>query len=141
MAVFKKDLGILMSQGDEKAGMKILIIEDDEDVRSVASLSLKLIGGLQVVEAEGSAQGVKLAATEKPDAILLDMLMPEMDGSQTIDVLKRNPDTAAIPVVFLTTRTLSSDSEEMKNLGAAGILHKPFDPMTLASQIREIINQ
>lgn len=120
--------------------MKVLIIEDDEDVRCVANLSLSLIGGLQVVEAESGAQGIEMAAQEKPDAILLDLIMPEMDGSQTIAALKTNPDTAKIPVVFLTTRTLSEDSERMRNLGAAGILHKPFDPMTLASQLQEIIN-
>lgn len=121
--------------------MKILIIERDEDVRSVASLSLKLIGGLQVVEAEGASQGLELAVKEKPDAILLDMLSPQMEGTETITELKSNPETASIPVVFLTTRTLSSDSEQMINLGAAGIVHKPFDPMTLASQIQEIIKQ
>lgn len=121
--------------------MKVLIIENDEDVRCVASLSLSLIGGLKVLEAEGGAEGLKIARQEKPDAILLDLIMPEMDGTQTIAALKENPDTSSIPVVFLTTRTLSTDSEEMKLLGAAGILHKPFDPMTLASQLQEIIKQ
>ena len=121
--------------------MKILIIEDDEDVRCVAGLSLRLIGGLQVLEAAGGKEGLEIAARERPDAILLDLLMPEMDGSQTITALKANPSTADIPVVFLTTRTLSSDSSKMRSLGAAGILHKPFDPMTLSSQLQEIINQ
>ncbi len=121
--------------------MKILIIQNDEDVRCVASLTLRLIGGLDVLEAEGGAKGVELALQEQPDAILLDLVMPEMDGSATIKALRGNPDTAAIPVVFLTTRTLSSDFERMKGLGAAGILFKPFDPMTLASQLQEIIKQ
>ncbi len=121
--------------------MKVLIIEDDEDVRSVASLSLSLIGGLQVVEAESGAQGIEKASQERPDAILLDMIMPEMDGTETITALKKNPETASIPIVFLTTRTLSEDSNHMRNLGAVGILHKPFDPMTLASQLRELISQ
>lgn len=121
--------------------MKVLIIEDDEDVRCVASLSLRLIGGLQVVEASSGAQGIEKASKERPDAILLDLIMPEMDGTETINALKNNPDTAEIPIVFLTTRTLSEDSDRMRNLGAAGILHKPFDPMTLASQLREIVSQ
>lgn len=124
-----------------RSKMKVLIIEDDEDVRCVASLSLKLIGGLQVIEASGAAQGLELASTERPDAILMDLLSNQADGTQTISELKNNPNTASIPVVFLTTRTLSADSEHMKRLGAAGIVHKPFDPMTLASQIREIISQ
>lgn len=121
--------------------MKILIIEDDEDVRCVASLSLSLIGGLQVLEAEGGRQGLELAAQEKPDAILLELSMTQLDGSQTIVALKKNVQTADIPVVFLTTRTLRSDYSEMLHLGAAGILHKPFDPMTLATELQEIVSQ
>lgn len=120
--------------------MKILIIENDEDVRCVASLSLSLIGGLQVLEAEDGASGLEMAQQEKPDAILLDLSTPEMNGSETMAALKQNPETAQIPVVFLTTRTPGWDAEEMISLGAAGIMHKPFDPMTLASELQEIIN-
>jgi CheY-like chemotaxis protein len=120
--------------------MKILIIEDDEDVRCVASLSLSLIGGLQVVEADDSRQGLELAVAEKPDAILMDMATDAANGTKTIAALKENPQTATIPIVFLTTRHLSADFVDMRAMGAAGILHKPFDPMTLASQLQEIIN-
>lgn len=93
--------------------MKILIIENDEDVRCVASLSLSLIGGLQVLEAEDGASGLEMAQQEKPDAILLDLSTPEMNGSETMAALKQNPETAQIPVVFLTTRTPGWDAEEM----------------------------
>ena len=121
--------------------MKVLLIEEDDDVRSVAVLSLKLIGGVQVVEADGREKGMQLALSEKPDAILMDFLNFESDGVPAISELKSNPETADIPVVFLTTRSLSSDADIMLKLGAKGILHKPFDPMTLASEIREIIRQ
>ncbi len=120
--------------------MKILIIEGDEDLRWVASLSLRLIGGLQVLEAEKASHAVKLAEDERPDAILLDLAMSESD-LQTINSLKTNPDTALIPLVFLTTRTMSADLDRMDALGAKGVLFKPFDPMTLAIQIREIVNR
>ena len=119
--------------------MKVLIIENDEDVRCVASLSLRLIGGLDVLEADGGLRGVELAVQEKPDAILMDMATPGMGAGETITALRENPETADIPVVFLTTRTLSADLDKMGRMGAAGILLKPFDPMTLASQLQEII--
>jgi len=119
--------------------MKVLLIEDDEDVRCVASLSLSLLGGLQVVEADCGKDGLELAAKEKPDAILLDLSLSEQESAETIDALRKNPQTADIPVVFLTTRTPNSDSSELLKLGAVGILHKPFDPATLASELQEII--
>ncbi len=119
--------------------MKVLLIENDEDVRCVASLSLSLIGGLEVLEADGGAKGLELAFQEKPDAILMDMATPGMGAGETISALRDNPETASIPVVFLTTRTLSADLDKMGRMGAAGILLKPFDPMTLASQLQQII--
>lgn len=121
--------------------MKVLIIDDEEDIRYVCGSSLEMIGGADVIEADGGQRGLELALSEKPDAILLDMIMPEMDGAATIAALKKNPDTAAIPVIFLTTRTLSLDFARMKSLGAAGWLVKPFDPMTITDQIKEIINK
>lgn len=121
--------------------MKILIIENDEDVRSVASLSLSLIGKLEVVEAESGAEGLEKALLEKPDAILLDLALPEADADETVNALKSNPQTSPIPLVFLTTRTLSRDYKRMRELGGVGIIYKPFDPMTIASQLQEIIKK
>lgn len=121
--------------------MKILIIDDEEDIRYVCGSSLEMIGGVNVFEADGGKKGLELAQAEKPDAILLDMIMPDMDGSATITALKKNPETASIPVIFLTTRTLSLDFARMKSLGAAGWIVKPFDPMTITDQIKEIINK
>lgn len=119
--------------------MKILIIDDEDDVRTIASLSLSLLGGVEVVEAEGGKEGVLKAQTENPDAILLDMIMPEMDGAMTIKALKSDPKTASIPVIFVTTRSMSSDLEKMRILGAAGVVNKPFDPTTLADRVRAIL--
>lgn len=121
--------------------MKFLIIDDEEDIRCVLGTSLEMIGGVAVIEAEGGRQGVERALSEKPDAILLDMIMPEMDGAATIAALKKNPQTADIPVIFLTTKTMSWDLARMRSLGASGWLVKPFDPMTITDQIKEIITK
>lgn len=120
--------------------MKILIIDDEEDIRVIAGMSLGLIGGIQVIEAGGGESGVRKAQAEKPDVILLDMIMPDMDGAETICALKSHPETREIPVIFVTTKALNSDIERMKQLGAAGVLSKPFDPTLLASQVMAIVD-
>lgn len=119
--------------------MKVLIIDDEDDIRSVAALSLGILGGVEVVEAESGRDGISKAAVEKPDVILLDMMMPEMDGPTTLAALRDNEDTNTIPVIFLTARAMSSEMEKLKQMGAKGILTKPFDPTSLATQVRAIL--
>ena len=121
--------------------MKVLIIDDEEDIRQIASLSLGILGGLEVVEAEGGSDGVDKATSEKPDVILLDMMMPVMDGPSTLAALRDNPSTKEIPVIFLTARAMTSEVERLKSMGAAGILTKPFDPTSLASQVKQILDE
>ncbi|HEY9784786.1 MAG TPA: response regulator [Candidatus Obscuribacterales bacterium] len=118
--------------------MKILIIDDEEDNRQVAALSMSLVGGFEVIEADGGMSGVALAESEKPDVILLDYVMPNMDGMQTLAALRANPQTANIPVIFLSTRSLQVRQDELMALGARGILQKPFNPESLPRLIREI---
>jgi CheY-like chemotaxis protein len=119
--------------------MKVLIIDDEEDIRAVVSLSLNHFGQIDVLEAESGEEGVNKASVEKPDAILLDMTMPVMDGPSTLAALRDNPNTKTIPVIFLTARAMTAEVERLKNMGAAGILTKPFDPETLASQVKNIL--
>ena len=119
--------------------MKVLIIDDEEDIRSVAVLSLGMLGGVDVVEANTGKDGISLAATEKPDVILLDMMMPEMDGPATLKALREQPATCGIPVIFLTARAVKGEADRVKQLGAKGLLTKPFDPTELASQVRQIL--
>ncbi len=119
--------------------MKVLIIDDEDDIRSVAALSLGILGGIEVVEAESGQDGINKAASEKPDVILLDMMMPEMDGPSTLIALRNNLDTNMIPVIFLTARAMTSEMEKLKLMGAKGILTKPFDPTALASQVKAIL--
>lgn len=119
--------------------MKVLIIDDEEDIRSVAALSLGVLGGAEVVEANTGRGGIQLAESEKPDVILLDMMMPEMDGPATLRALREHPPTSRIPVIFLTARAVKGDADRLKEMGAQGILTKPFDPTSLASQVRAIL--
>lgn len=119
--------------------MKILIIDDEEDIRQIASMSLNILGGMDVVEADGGEDGIAKAAESQPDAILLDMMMPVLDGPGTLAKLREHPDTKQIPVIFLTARAMTTEVERLKTMGAAGILTKPFDPTTLAKQVKDIL--
>ena len=119
--------------------MKILVIDDDADIRFIAALSLRSVGEMEVVEAAGGLDGLRKAEAAKPDVILLDMMMPVMDGSQTLAALRANPATATIPVIFLTAKTVVAEVQRMKALGAAGVLIKPFNPRTLPSDVRALL--
>lgn len=120
--------------------MKVLIIDDEEDVRYIARLSLARFSDMTVVEASSGREGIATAESERPDCILLDMMMPEMDGGQTFVRLRESPLTAPIPVVFLTAVAATAEMQRVLDLGAAGVIRKPFDPRTLASQIRAFID-
>lgn len=115
--------------------MKVLIIDDEDDIRRIARLSLTRIGKMEVVEASGGEEGVRIAEEQQPDAILLDVMMPSVDGPATLVALRANPRTASIPVLFLTARALTSELHHLKELGADGVLTKPFDPVGLPAQI------
>ena len=119
--------------------MKVLIIDDEEDTRSICSMSLGLIDGAEVFEAASGKEGIAKAADYSPDVIILDLLMPEMDGAETLRGLRKNPDTAKIPVIFLTTKGMFSEFDSLKSLGALAVLAKPFDPTKIGSQIQEIL--
>ncbi|MBA3858247.1 MAG: two-component system response regulator [Cyanobacteria bacterium PR.3.49] len=121
--------------------MKVLIIDDEEDTRSIAAMSLNIIGGLDVVEAENGKIGVEKAAAEKPDCILLDCMMPIMDGESTLAELLTNEQTKGIPVIFLTAKAMTSEIERLKRLGAVGVLTKPFDPTMLAGQVKALLGR
>lgn len=120
--------------------MKALVIDDEEDVRFVAELSLGRVGGMTVLVASNGAEGLALARSERPDVILLDMMMPDMDGVATFQALRESSECATIPVVFLTAKAMAPEIESMKDLGAKAVILKPFDPMTLAAEIRKILD-
>ena len=119
--------------------MKVLIIDDDADIRLIACLSLVRVGGMTVVEADGGAAGVRKARDERPDVILLDMMMPMMDGCATLAALRAEPATATVPVIFLSCKVVGAEIERLRALGAVGVLTKPFDPRTLAADVRTLV--
>lgn len=114
---------------------RILIVDDEDDIREVAQVSLELVGQYEVTTAASGRAGVQRARTEQPDAILLDVMMPDLDGPGTLAELRADPATRDIPVVFLTAKTQQADRARLADLGAAGILVKPFDPMKLPGEI------
>jgi CheY-like chemotaxis protein len=114
---------------------RILIVDDEDDIREVAQVSLELVGQYEVLTASSGRDGVQSARNEHPDAILLDVMMPDMDGPATLAELLADPLTRDIPVVFLTARAQSSELLRLSQLGAAGILTKPFDPLKLAGDV------
>jgi CheY-like chemotaxis protein len=118
---------------------RILIIDDEDDIRQVAALSLETIAGWDVVLANSGGRGIEVAATEQPDAILLDVMMPEMDGPTTFLKLQSTPETAKIPVLLLTAKVQGSDQRRFAGLGVSGILFKPFDPLLLAKQVSDVL--
>ncbi|GHA32754.1 response regulator [Devosia pacifica] len=120
-------------------GNKILYIDDDDDVREVASLSLSLDADLEVRTSSSGREGIALAAEWKPDLVLLDVMMPEMDGPETLKHIKADPELASIPVVFITARAQVHEVHELRAIGAAGVISKPFDPMTLAAEVRQFL--
>jgi len=120
--------------------MKVLIVDDEEDVRFVAQMSLGRVGKMTVIEASSGEECLARARAEQPDFILLDMMMPGMDGAATFRALRAADETATIPVVFLTAKAMASEVRRLKDLGAKGVVLKPFNPMTLASEIAAILD-
>jgi CheY-like chemotaxis protein len=114
---------------------RVLIVDDEDDIREVAALSLEATAGWEILTASSGRKGIETAAREQPDAILMDVMMPGMDGPTTFKQLQQNAATSHIPVVLLTAKVQGVDQRRFAGLGVAGILFKPFDPLTLAEQI------
>src|SRR5919204_6134196 len=115
---------------------KILLIEDEAGVRLIVRVNLEL-AGLDVLEAADGAAGLELARAERPDLILLDAMLPELDGWQVAEELQHDPSPAEIPIVFLSAHADSTTRERALELGATDYVTKPFDPFALVRTIDE----
>jgi CheY-like chemotaxis protein len=118
---------------------QILLIDDEELIREVAVMSLTAVGGFTVTTAGSAEEGLRLATAERPDAILLDVMMPGLDGPTMFARLRAEPTTADIPVVLLTAKARASDHQQWAEDGVAGIVVKPFDPMALPDRVTELL--
>lgn len=115
--------------------LRILYVDDEPDIREIVELALGLHPAFFTRSCASGREALALLATWTPDLILLDVMMPVMDGPATLERLRDNPLTAKIPVVFITARAQSREADALRSLGAAGVIAKPFDPMTLATSI------
>jgi len=116
--------------------LKVLYIDDEADIREVATMALELDPSIEVRSESSGAAGLAAAASWRPDAILLDVMMPLMDGPTTLVHLRLHAATRNVPVIFITARAQSKEIEEFIKQGALAVITKPFDPMTLAAQLR-----
>lgn len=114
---------------------KIMLVEDEPDIRAIGEISLARVGGWQTVLATSGEEAVAVARVERPDLIVMDVMMPGIDGPTTLARLRADPTTAFIPVVFLTAKVHPREVARYRELGALGTIAKPFDPMILPSQI------
>jgi DNA-binding response OmpR family regulator len=116
----------------------ILLVDDEPDIRKIGAMSLQAVGKWTVLQASTAEQAIEIAARERPDLIILDVMMPGQDGPQTLAALRARADTASIPVVFMTAKMQRHEVEEYVRLGAIGVIGKPFDPMRLPAEIRAL---
>jgi CheY-like chemotaxis protein len=116
----------------------VVYADDEEDILSVATLSLEMVGGLSVRTCRGGREAIEAARLRRPDLIMLDVMMPEMDGPTTLSQIRADPDLSDIPVILLTARVRTTEVDEYLAIGADGVISKPFDPMTLADEVRRI---
>lgn len=119
---------------------RILVVDDEEHIQEVIQTCLEILQNWQVILAGSGMEGLRQAEMQQPDAILLDISMPDMDGLTTLQRLRENPITQTIPVILLTAKVQPSDHARFATLDITGIITKPFDPMTLAEQIAETLN-
>jgi two-component system OmpR family response regulator len=120
---------------------RLLHIDDEADIREIVEISLGLDPAFTIRSCESGAEGLAAAAEWNPDVILLDVMMPVMDGPATLAGLLDNPATADVPVIFMTARAQARELDRFRTLGAIGVIAKPFDPMTLAASVRSYLPQ
>lgn len=119
---------------------KVMLVDDEGDIRVIAKLSLEKVGGWQFVAAASGYEALEKLRVDRPDVILLDVMMPELDGPSTFAALRELPEAQDIPVIFLTAKVQRKEVQRYLELGALGVIPKPFDPMTLPQEIRRIVD-
>lgn len=117
---------------------KILYVEDDPDIAAIAQLALETVGGFKVLVCDHGRAALAAAPSFRPDLFLLDVMMPDMDGPSVLAALRDIPDIGQQPAIFMTAKVQPGEVARYRDLGAIGVISKPFDPMKVADQIREL---
>lgn len=117
----------------------VLLVDDEDDIREVAQMSLEVTAGWTIDGANCGTLGIEKAKEIKPDAILLDVMMPDMDGPTTFKKIREIPELSETPVILMTAKVQASDLEQFSAIGVSGVIAKPFDPMSLAEQVKDIL--
>lgn len=120
---------------------RIVHVEDDPDIREIALIALEMVGGLQVVQFASGREALEGAAAARPDLFLLDVMMPGMNGEETLSALREKAEFAETPAIFMTAKAQQSDVRKFLEAGALDVIVKPFDPMQLGNQILAIWNK
>ncbi len=121
------------------SGERILVCDDDDDVRAVVCMSLEVVGEFSVVAVSKGEEALAAFVASPPDLVILDVMMPAMDGPTTLARLRELPGGASVPVVFLSAKSQRSELDNLRDLGVRAVLEKPFDPMTLPDRIRGVL--
>jgi CheY-like chemotaxis protein len=120
-------------------GRKVLVVDDDDDIREITGVALELMGGWHVIDADRGAKALALAREESPDLVLLDVMMPDLDGPATFRKLQEDPRTRHIPVILLTAKVQVGEGRLWDDLAVLGVIAKPFDPVALVEQIDRLL--
>lgn len=118
---------------------RILIVDDEADIRDIVQAALEDLGGWQTLGAGSGTEAMGLAQQGAIDAILLDISMPDMDGFELFEQLQAHPETSQVPIIVLTSKVLARDCDRFATLNIAGLITKPFNPLTLAQQITDLL--
>ena len=116
--------------------INLLHVEDDPDIREIAHMALSLSGEFNVMQCSSGEEALVKVEGYVPDVVLLDMMMPGMTGRQTLEQMRQKPALVSIPAIFMTARAQHAEIEELRQIGAADVISKPFDPMALGDQIK-----
>lgn len=118
---------------------RVLIIDDEETIQKVVQFGIRMAAGWDVLAASSGSNGIQTAQAEQPDVILLDVMMPDMDGIDTFRLLQAHPETEQIPVILLTAKAQTSEKQQFHDLGISGVITKPFNALDLPDRITKIL--
>lgn len=121
--------------------IKLLHVEDDEDIREITMLALALSDDFEVLQCASGEEGLKVVDDFQPDVLLMDMMMPGMTGKEMLEIIRQKPAFATTPAIFMTARAQHGEREALLDTGAAAVISKPFDPTTLAAQVKAAMDK